>query len=238
MNIVDKNEVLMSDYEMCAKESQILDIINGPYQVAENHTWAKTKCSKSESAALSIEGNFSIKSEDAQANSAGDAINREKLKNGQFTDLASATHENGSVNLRITDGGESQCNDDDEITADRKENYAKAKAIEKEIEGEIQHVMKELGHWGGFETEEEPTGDVFPYKENNRSKKINTDLSCERLGEPSDEIAAEMVYWRDIPSERNCKSPFYDERKYMTFKPDFGGWNNIRMAMETMFVMA
>jgi len=73
-------------------------------------------------------------------------LSTEKLKNRQFTDLASATHENGSVNLRITDGGESQCNNDDEIAADRKENYAKAKAIEKEIEGEIQHVMKELGH--------------------------------------------------------------------------------------------
>jgi len=46
MNIVDKNEVLMSDYEMCAKESQILDIINTPYQIAKNLTWAKTECSK------------------------------------------------------------------------------------------------------------------------------------------------------------------------------------------------
>ena len=57
----------------------------------------------------------------------------------------------------------------------------------------------------------------------------------------SDEFATkEMVYWNDIPSDSNFVSPFYDpsRERYLTFEPDGGGWNNIRMAMETVIVMA
>jgi hypothetical protein len=66
-------------------------------------------------------------------------------------------------------------------------------------------------------------------------------LSCEKYGGPSDEIAAEMVYWRDIPSDATFQSPFAKsgpEPKYLTFEPDEGGWNNIRMSMETAVAMA
>ena len=66
-------------------------------------------------------------------------------------------------------------------------------------------------------------------------------LSCAAYGGPSDEIATkEMVYWEDIPSDSNYISPFYDPatERYLTFEPDGGGWNNIRMAMETVIVMA
>jgi hypothetical protein len=51
-------------------------------------------------------------------------------------------------------------------------------------------------------------------------------LSCEKYGGPSDEIAAEMVYWRDIPSDAALQSPFAKsgpEPKYLTFEPDEGG---------------
>eukprot|EP00536_Pseudo-nitzschia_multiseries_P003175 jgi/Psemu1/236458/estExt_Genewise1.C_470075 len=55
-----------------------------------------------------------------------------------------------------------------------------------------------------------------------------------------------MVYWRDIPTDARYVPPFYrinhrknsTERKYMTFEPDGGGWNNIRMAMESTIAMA
>ncbi len=63
-------------------------------------------------------------------------------------------------------------------------------------------------------------------------------LSCSDHGGPSDELAQEMIFWEDIPSDSEYKSPFYDEDKYITFEPDKGGWNNIRMAYETILVLA
>ncbi len=58
-------------------------------------------------------------------------------------------------------------------------------------------------------------------------------LSCAKFGGPPDEIALEMVYWSDIPSDSDFESPFKRKKKdgpvqYMTFEPDGGGWNNIR----------
>jgi len=66
-------------------------------------------------------------------------------------------------------------------------------------------------------------------------------LSCAKHGGASDKAAADMVYWSDIPSDSSYVSPFKKKQtavQYMTFEPDGGGWNNIRMAMETVVVMA
>jgi len=67
-------------------------------------------------------------------------------------------------------------------------------------------------------------------------------LKCaEKYGGPSDEYAEkEMAFWSDIPTDAKYKSPFMDddEEKFLTFEPDHGGWNNIRMAMETALVMS
>ena len=50
-----------------------------------------------------------------------------------------------------------------------------------------------------------------------------------------------MVYWHrtrrgtgGAPPPRQPPSP----RKYLTFEPDQGGWNNVRMAFETVVVIA
>lgn len=57
-------------------------------------------------------------------------------------------------------------------------------------------------------------------------------LHCAQHGGPSDDFATqEMVYWSDLPTDALFKSPFYDPHKYLTFEPDHGGWNNIRMGM-------
>ena len=80
---------------------------------------------------------------------------------------------------------------------------------------------------------------------NNNDRKAATttkfaELNCDKFGGPSKELAQEMVYWEDIPSDEHFVSPFKrdGETKYMTFEPDGGGWNNIRMAMESTIGLA
>jgi hypothetical protein len=55
----------------------------------------------------------------------------------------------------------------------------------------------------------------------------------------------QLVYWNDPQGERdnNFKSPFakpssFGKTKYITFEPDRGGWNNIRMNLENIFIFA
>ena len=50
-----------------------------------------------------------------------------------------------------------------------------------------------------------------------------------------------LAYWNDPQGDRDRKfvSPFAtSEGRYLTFEPDMGGWNNIRMSMEIIFVLA
>jgi len=66
-------------------------------------------------------------------------------------------------------------------------------------------------------------------------------LNCDKYGGPDEEVAAEMVYWRDVPTDSHFVSPYDNDRespKYLTFEPDEGGWNNIRMSIETATAMA
>jgi hypothetical protein len=83
--------------------------------------------------------------------------------------------------------------------------------------------------------------------------KLDT-LNCDAYGGGSQE----MVYWQDIGSDGSFVSPFAAAKtetssssssssqsttrttstKYLTFEPDGGGWNNIRMAMESTIGLA
>lgn len=78
--------------------------------------------------------------------------------------------------------------------------------------------------------------------EDNAAQHKLAGLKCkEKYGGPDDEFAErEMAFWSDIPSDASYKSPFMDEdtERFLTFEPDHGGWNNIRMAMETALVMS
>lgn len=59
-------------------------------------------------------------------------------------------------------------------------------------------------------------------------------LDCSQHDGPERmEDAQEMAYWRDIQADNAWISPFRKEgtRQYLTFEPDAGGWNNIRMSM-------
>jgi hypothetical protein len=50
-------------------------------------------------------------------------------------------------------------------------------------------------------------------------------LNCDQYGGPSQEIAQEMVYWEDIPSDNKFVSPFKQNfPQYLSFEPDDGGW--------------
>ena len=66
-------------------------------------------------------------------------------------------------------------------------------------------------------------------------------LQCKDFGGPMRvEETQEMVYWQDIAEDEAYISPFYDpdNPKFITFEPDHGGFNNIRMAMETVMALA
>jgi hypothetical protein len=52
-------------------------------------------------------------------------------------------------------------------------------------------------------------------------------LNCDKYGGPSLEVASEMIYWQDVPSDNTFVSPFFNkkETQYLTFESDHGGWN-------------
>lgn len=56
-------------------------------------------------------------------------------------------------------------------------------------------------------------------------------------------IDSEIIYWKIVPGDAEFESPItphHDEHheKYLTFEYDAGGWNNVRMGMECLLVVA
>jgi len=51
-------------------------------------------------------------------------------------------------------------------------------------------------------------------------------------------VPAAMRYWADaeVPAPAGAV-PAYDVEAYLTFVPDFGGWNNVRLSLETALVL-
>ena len=56
-------------------------------------------------------------------------------------------------------------------------------------------------------------------------------------------LDSEVVYWKDVEGDKEFESPIsphhgnHDDR-YLTYEYDQGGWNNVRMAMECLIVVA
>jgi hypothetical protein len=90
-------------------------------------------------------------------------------------------------------------------------------------------------------------------------------LNCDAHGGPSNELAQEMVYWQDIPSDYDFRSPFLFSKnsittpptttngpimnhtttsssttttRYLTVEPDNAGFNNYRMSLEVNILLA
>jgi hypothetical protein len=89
----------------------------------------------------------------------------------------------------------------------------------------------------------------FPsFPQHNRAKLPSDDrlahLNCEPHGGPNNPSSVQaMVYWQVIPSDHQYVSPFARqsasaEERYLTFEPDGGGFNNIRMAYEVILSLA
>jgi hypothetical protein len=75
--------------------------------------------------------------------------------------------------------------------------------------------------------EKKVVGELF----NNGEENLLAGLNCDRWGGPSNDLAEEMVYWEDIPSDSQFISPFYKSEgptQYFTFEADSAGWNNVR----------
>jgi hypothetical protein len=82
----------------------------------------------------------------------------------------------------------------------------------------------------------QPNGTSTVHRLSNRTSKV-AGLDCSAYGGPTD--ASGMIYWRDIPEDDRFQSPYpTDSEKFITFEPDEGGFNNVRMALETVVSMA
>ncbi len=84
--------------------------------------------------------------------------------------------------------------------------------------------------------------DVSITKFGNSLKNVSVHyLKCDDFGGPDNLRAAEeMVYWSDIPSDSTFVSPFKrdDAEQYVTYEPDYGAFNNMRMTWENVVVFA
>ena len=92
----------------------------------------------------------------------------------------------------------------------------------------------------GLKDENDPPPPPFQNEKAQTQHPKIAGLNCDRFGGPSEAIAAEMVYWRDIPNDAAFVSPYKhpNKKQYLTFEPDEGGFNNIRMSMETATALA
>eukprot|EP00537_Pseudo-nitzschia_pungens_P012790 CAMPEP_0172383614 /NCGR_PEP_ID=MMETSP1061-20121228/1479_1 /TAXON_ID=37318 /ORGANISM="Pseudo-nitzschia pungens, Strain cf. pungens" /LENGTH=780 /DNA_ID=CAMNT_0013111923 /DNA_START=163 /DNA_END=2505 /DNA_ORIENTATION=- len=154
--------------------------------------------------------------------------------------------ENENENENNDDEGEGEGGDDDD---DGGEIYAVKEAIADKPPTDPHG--KQL--W--LEAKKKKAAEAIAEIQNRKQKHTHTiaNLDCKAHGGPSEQDAEEMVYWEDIPEDALHMSPFHVNHpenqngdgkqvqsitQFLTFEPDQGGWNNIRMAMETVLALA
>jgi len=82
----------------------------------------------------------------------------------------------------------------------------------------------------------------------NLSPHYPSEMSCTVSFEPTCDMYSYVRFWNKRFYPEDCyaspltpplkgKTP-YDQQKYVVFEPDYGGWNNIRMAAETVIMFA
>jgi hypothetical protein len=97
---------------------------------------------------------------------------------------------------------------------------------------------KEREEGGGGSKGKDAPHNLSNMKPHRSGKKSSATLLCPTMTSPSDvKNQADMVYWEDLPNDHR-PSNIVSPNKYVTFEPDHGGWNNIRMSMETMLAFA
>jgi len=126
----------------------------------------------------------------------------------------------------------------------QKEAHDEKKIFRKTIGGQRVLTIQELEEQQKRDEAEGKTNSGIPHWQEQPVHDL-AGLNCADHGGPSKELAAEMVYWKDVPSDARFRSPIgtpdddeLAEKKYLTFEPDGGGFNNARMSMETIVVMA
>ena len=163
-----------------------------------------------------------------EGNAVKNFLKDSKVSNMQqkIEEVMEKTKDQESGTTTATDNPEADDAEQEEAGDDENESNA---------DDEEESVEKEEEEENSDSDEEKPTGHTI------------ANLSCEAYGGPSPEESEEMVYWEDIPEDALHVSPFHHTNQqldddtipitqFLTFEPDAGGWNNIRMAMGKLTV--
>eukprot|EP00980_Cylindrotheca_fusiformis_P028685 scaffold22635_cov134-Cylindrotheca_fusiformis.AAC.13 len=144
--------------------------------------------------------------------------------------------------------------------------FDKSKKVEEAIETKsysvLKHAKEALRLGGHFGVPEDELSDRDPFDMRDTEQhpeQIEASLARGAAGLPMSQTPAligarpghiecdvdvdDMAYWNDPQGKRDqeFQSPFATstpDNHYITFEPDPGGWNNIRMSTEIFFVMA